>query len=255
MIVSEDAFVNGEQVLHSDLHSRVYDELKVLMSDSPAFQGRHWNRNLLTFLTPANFARVLYLSEIYKKIVEVPGVVIEAGVLYGSTTSSFLNLRSIYEPYNHTRRIVSFDTFEGFVDVTSKDPSQVGIGDYATSEGWLDQLENILNLNEQISPLNHLKKYEIIKGDISETLPIWLNENPGVTVALLHLDLDLYEPTLNTLDHLQSRLVRGSVIAFDEFSDKSWPGETIAFLEKFDLSLRNIRRSTLQNNAAYLVVD
>jgi hypothetical protein len=255
MIMNDSRFFEGEHVVRSSDHTKSLLELRNFMQNSPALDGAHWNRNLLTFLSPATLSRAIYLSEIYRRVLEIPGVVIEAGVLYGSTTLSLSNLRSIYEPFNHTRRIIAFDTFTGFPKVSGSDPVEVKVGDYSTTKGWETTLEKILQLNEQVSPLSHLKKYEIIKGDITKTLPQWLDENPGVTVALLHLDLDLFEPTLAVLEALEARFVRGTIVAFDEFSDESWPGETMAFLEKFPLKFRNIRRSTLQNNCAYLVID
>ena len=38
----------------------------------------------------------------------------EFGVQYGLSLSLLLKLRSIYEPFNYSREIIIFDTFEGF---------------------------------------------------------------------------------------------------------------------------------------------
>jgi len=37
---------------------------------------------------------------------------------------TFAQLATIYEPYNHTRKIIGFDTFEGFSKVTDYDDNQ-----------------------------------------------------------------------------------------------------------------------------------
>ena len=38
----------------------------------------------------------------------------EFGVRWGQNLITLNNLRGIYEPFNHSRKIIGFDTFEGF---------------------------------------------------------------------------------------------------------------------------------------------
>ena len=45
------------------------------------------------------------------------------------------------------------------------------------TDGYEEELEEILSIQEQFSPLDHIKKFEIIKGDIIKTLPKYLKEN------------------------------------------------------------------------------
>ena len=58
-------------------------------------------------------------------------------------------------------------------------------------------------------------------------------------VALLYLDLNLYEPTKVAIQTLRARMPKGSVIVFDELNLKQWPGETLAVQET--LGIQNIR--------------
>ena len=70
--------------------------------------------NLGLFFTSKNLSRILFFYEIYKKIVYSHGIIVEFGVRWGQTLSLMSALRGIFEPFNRHRKIVGFDTFEGF---------------------------------------------------------------------------------------------------------------------------------------------
>src|SRR3954453_14274882 len=56
-------------------------------------------------------AKVLYLDELYRHIIPLPGVIMEFGTWWGANLALFESLRAIHEPYNFRRRIIGFDTF------------------------------------------------------------------------------------------------------------------------------------------------
>jgi hypothetical protein len=56
----------------------------------------------------------------------------------------------------------------------------------------------------------------LIKGWFSESLPPFLAVHGG-SVALLHVDCDLYSSTSTILGLLADRIVSGTVIVFDEY--------------------------------------
>ena len=55
------------------------------------------------------------------------------------------------------------------------------------------------------------------QGNIFETLPDLLARRPELRIALLHLDMDVYEPTAFALDQLLSRMVPGGLVLFDDY--------------------------------------
>ena len=65
-------------------------------------------------LSRGDLTRILYYNQIYQNILGKPGSIMEFGVQYGLSLSLLLKLRSIYEPFNYSREIIGFDTFEGF---------------------------------------------------------------------------------------------------------------------------------------------
>ena len=150
-----------------------------------------------------------------------------------------MNLRGIYEPYNHSRVIYGFDTFAGFPDVDKNDGDLLCSGDYATSDGYEAELTEVLAIHEAFSPISHLRKFDLIKGDVLETLPKWLENNPHAIVAMAIFDMDIYMPTKAALKAILPRLTIGSLLVFDELNCKHFPGETQAVIEV--LGLHNIR--------------
>jgi Macrocin-O-methyltransferase (TylF) len=94
---------------------------------------------------------------------------------------------------------------------------------------------------------------KLIKGDVNETVPIFLEENKHVIVSLLYLDLDIYEPTKTSLKYFLPKMAKGSIIAFDELNWKSFPGETIAVLEELGTKYKFVNLLNSQIN--YCVIE
>jgi hypothetical protein len=195
------------------------------------------------------------MNDLYLKIVDVHGIIIEFGVRWGQNLALYQNLRGIYEPFNYNRKIVGFDTFEGFPEVDDKDGGKVTIGDYNVTENYEDFLKKVLLYHESESPIAHKRKFELVKGDATKTFEQYLIDNPETIVALAYFDFDIYKPTKVCLELLMKRVTRGSVIAFDELNCPEFPGETIAVMEAIGLSKYAIKRSPLNPLISYLVVD
>jgi len=64
--------------------------------------------------------------------------------------------------------------------------------------------------------------YKLIEGDVSESIPKYLRENPGFRISYLYLDLDIDEPTYISLNLLYDRIVRGGIIVLDEYACEKW---------------------------------
>src|SRR5882672_2493878 len=57
--------------------------------------------NLGLFMRSSVVAKFLYVNELYEKILNTPGVVMEFGVWWGQNLALFESLRAVYEPYNY----------------------------------------------------------------------------------------------------------------------------------------------------------
>lgn len=227
MIVNE----RGEGFLRTSEEMGSLDRLKEMHLNLVPRLGEGWNQHSLVTLRRQTLSRILYYDWIYQMMVGKPGVICEFGVQWGGILSTLQSLRGIYEPYNHQRKIFGFDTFSGFSSITKEDGGDHQEGDYSVDKGYEEELHEIMMIQEQQSPLPHIQRTFLIKGDASVTVNEWLEENPAAVIGMAIFDMDVYKPTKDVLEAIKPRLFKGSVLVFDEFGMKEWPGETIAVNE------------------------
>jgi len=204
--------------------------------------------------TPINaIQRFLVRYELIKMIKDIPGSIIELGVFNGNGFQSLIHSHNILQPTFGYREFYGFDTFEGFPDIHENDKNNNinwEKGDYHSNNS-LDQLNNIIDIHNNYYYIkNNIK---LIKGDINETVPSFLENNKHVLVSLLYLDMDIYEPTKTALKYFLPRMMKGSIIAFDELNFKNFPGETIAALEELGTKYKFI--NLLNSHINYCVIE
>jgi len=217
-------------------------------------------KNFPRFVDRRDVAKFLNRYEIFKKQLNIHGSVVECGVNLGAGVFSWLHFSSILEPYNSSRHIYGFDTFDGFKSLDNKKDS----GGVYLNQNFQKKFSNTLKkdnilestkIHNQNRPLNHLSKVSMIKGDMTKTFPHFLKKNPHLIISLLHIDLDIYEPTKIVLELMKPRLVKGCVIAFDDLNAKEGPGETLALLETFGLNKYKLVRNEFDSYLSYLIID
>ncbi len=213
--------------------------------------------NLSLFLNRQLLSRVLFLDKMYRQILDVQGVVMEFGVRWGSNLALLSMLRGIYEPFNVYRKIIGFDTFTGFPTIDEKDGNDemIKIGGHGLTTNYEDYLENILKYHESNSPVSHIKKFELIKGDASITVKDYLKNNPETIISFAYFDFDLYLPTKDCLIAIRDSLTKGAIIAFDELNYPKFPGETIAFKEILGLNKYKVFRDPISSTVSYIIYE
>lgn len=207
------------------------------------------------FVTKRSLARLLCKHEIFKKIIPLNGYIIECGVLNGAGLFAWGHFTNIYEPTNYNRKIIGFDTFEGFPRVSAEDegferPPQAG-------DPRGDDFENLKASVERYNlerHLSHISNIELVQGDFCATGPAWVERNKHALVSLLYLDFDLYEPTKLAIELFLPRMGKGAVICFDELMCANYPGETLAFMEKLPLNLSQICRFPMDPWISYIQI-
>ena len=202
-------------------------------------------------------AKILYLNELYTRIVMRPGIVMEFGVWWGQNLALVESLRAVYEPYNHMRKVIGFDTFTGYPEVSSADGSHelAAAGQYAVGEGYIDHLRAVLDYHEEENVMAHVPKYELVAGDATKSIVDYLERNPHTLIALAYFDMQLYEPTRACLEAIRPHLVRGAVVALDELGSDEFPGETQALRETLGIDRYKLHRSRFLPDRTYLVID
>jgi len=212
-------------------------------------------KNFSLYVPRQDLTRFLVRYEIFKKILNVTGSIIECGILHGQGLMTFAHLSSIFEPLNHQRRIIGFDTFEGFpADGTDKDNSEWAKKGYLklNSHDIIKEAIRCYDLNRQLS---NIEKIQTVKGDICETVPKYLQENPHLIISLLFIDCDLYEPTKVALETFFPRMPKGSIIAFDDINDSTWKGETSALLETIGIDKLKLQRFNFDTRISYAILE
>jgi hypothetical protein len=213
--------------------------------------------NLPLYMRGSAVAKLLYVNELYQRILTVPGVIVEFGVWWGTNLALFESLRAVYEPYNHARRVVGFDTFAGYpaIGMEDGDSEIAAVGGYAVPKGYEQYLDELLEYHQRENVTGHIKKYEIVKGDVTETIDRYLRDNPETIIALAYFDLQLYAPTRKCLEAIRPHLVRGSVVALDELNCAEFPGETLALKETWGLDRYQMTRSKFLPDRTYLTIE
>lgn len=216
------------------------DQLAGLLADTPIPRGELID-NLGLYAERRQVMDVLAFDALYRLVLGVPGVIMEFGTRWGRHLGLLSALRAVHEPYNVHRRVIGFDTFTGFPDVSEVDRGSrhAKPGGLATVPGYQNHLERVIAAHESMDALGHVRRTLSVAGDVRETLPRYLEENPQTVIALAYFDLDLYEPTRATLEEVTPYLTEGSVLAFDQVNHVKWPGETRALREV--LSTKDLR--------------
>ncbi|HUZ75362.1 MAG TPA: TylF/MycF/NovP-related O-methyltransferase [Stellaceae bacterium] len=206
------------------------------------------------FSTRAMVSEMAVRFELFSMVRDVSGAIVECGVAKGNNLLLFGHLSSIMEPYAINRRIIGFDTFEGFRSLGGKgDPRDIGESDFSeTSEKVVQRAIDLADLNRAAG---HIRRTEIVKGDAVTTIGPYVENHPELTVALLYLDFDIYEPTRVALQHLLPLVCKGGIVAFDEFNYDKFAGETAAAKEMLDLRRIELRRFYYDPFVAYFRVS
>jgi hypothetical protein len=208
--------------------------------------------NLALYLRRQPLTDLLSLDALYRMILDVPGTIMEFGVYRGRHLAALTALRGVYEPYNPHRRIIGFDTFAGFPDVSEVDSPAAVISKFAVTDDYPNHLHEVLDVHEEGEHLSHIRRTLIVQGDVRDTLPSYLDQNPHTVIALAYFDLDLYEPTRDMLNAIRPYLTKGSVLAFDELAHAKWPGETVALRDALGLDHGQLHTFAGRATPAYL---
>lgn len=160
-------------------------------------------------LSPHNYYsmdRKYALKEFARHTHNMPGAVAECGSYVGVSAWFIANEIDGADFF-------LFDSFEGLPDPSEKDLTPKG--SHQWSKGDLAVTEDLLAENMKGFPNIH-----IMKGWIPERF----TEVSDLQFKLVHIDVDLYEPTLESLIFFYDRMVPGGIIVLDDYGFENCPG-------------------------------
>jgi hypothetical protein len=216
--------------------------------------------NFEKYVRGQRLSRFLARYELFKKVLNTSGSIVECGVHYGGGLLAWAKLSNALEPYNYKRKIIGFDSFSGFPTITKEDiiaqkeNPEIKEGGFSIESNVFDEIIDSINEFENSKTIKVGSAIEIIKGNAVETIPKFLEENTHTIISILFLDFDLFEPTVIALENFLPLMPKKSIIAFDEINDSKWPGETQALLKKCDLNKFKLQHFSIYPALSYIVL-
>ncbi len=235
-----------------------YGEIMLSHMDNP----EEIIQNILLYISRYRLTRLLTFYEMFKPTINLPGDIVELGVFRGESFLSFARMLECFCMGDRTKRIFGFDHFQGLQNISKEDGGNFPevdkkVGGWCGS-GYYDELIKLIELYDADRFMPLKRRMFLVEGDVIETIPKFVKDNPGVRISLLHFDLDLYEPTKVGLEYFYDLVVHGGVIIFDEYAFHEFAGETQAVDEFF--KKRNIHPKLkgfewFSNPGAYLIKE
>jgi len=180
------------------------------------------------------FKRVIrsyFLFKYFKSVSNLSGNILEVGVFKGF---SALLLKKLEDELNLSIKkdnLFLIDSFEGLSEINEEDIVN-NEKNYQHQQGHFN-----VNFNDIKNLFRNYENVHLLKGWIPKIFNSLNKEN---LYKFVHIDVDLYEPTLTTLNYVFDKVVVGGVIITDDFDSNAFPGNRKAwqkfFIEKNILS-------------------
>lgn len=158
-----------------------------------------------SFVTLLSENKLQFLTNRLIETKNVPGDIVEAGIYQGGSLAII-----VMNSQRWNKQVCGYDTFEGLPEVTAIDVHVKGEFCY----NQLDTLKRKL-------PSVHFTKGYYPRSDHERTSK----------VSFAHLDMDLYEPTLQALNHLDGFLSQDAIVVLDDYKWQNCPGIEKAIVE------------------------
>lgn len=159
-----------------------------------------------------------FVEQILDKDIE--GDFAECGCWNGNSTIGISEL--IKTKSKSEREFYIFDSFEGLSDFTEKDITQ-DIGNKEQEELKIHFTSSYEKVKKRLSSYKFVRIYKGWIPAIFEKAKISSSK-----FAFVHIDVDLYEPTLESIKYFFPRLKSGGVLVCDDYGSEIFPGASEA---------------------------
>lgn len=185
----------------------------------------------------------------YEKTNHLVGDIVECGVFKGSGLMTWLKILALNEP-NTIKRVIGFDYFDpSFVETIPNINDKKSMSDVFTRCNAVKSDLSVDSIFKKITDSGmDVSRVDLVKGEISETSAYYVTSRPGFRISILYMDLDLYNPTYDSLNNLWSRVVPGGIVVFDEHGYHTWSEssavEQFVYEQKLVLHRTNMKAPT-----------
>jgi len=216
------------------------------MINLPDFEKSfEYENNFYLSCQNSRIAKILAHYELFKKIKNVKGDIVECGIFKGASLIRFAAFQDIFKI---KKKIIGFDNFGKFPHTKFK-------GDQVLRKKFIKDSgeegiskKQLIEILERKQIVNNIK---LIKGDVTKTIPKFIKNNPRLKISFLNLDTDAYEPAVIILENLYPKIVKGGILLLDNY--KSWPGETKAVDEYFKNKKIKIQKFDFSKSPHYII--
>ena len=218
------------------------------MIELPDFDKQYdYETNFHLTLDVARLGKLAAHYEAYRMAREIPGAIVECGVFKGTSLARFAMLRDLFDNAA-AAKIIGFDAFgDDYPDTAHEE-------DHPQREKWIREAgpSSISKAQlEMVFDRRGIRNFELIAGDIVETLPAYVSAHPELKVSLLNIDIDFVEPTLCALTELYDRVMPGGVILLDNYG--AFYGDTKGVDTFFEGKKISIKRFPFAARPCYIV--
>lgn len=163
---------------------------------------------------PSRFSKFISHLEFFKQTANIRGEIVELGIFKGNSFFRWIKFRDLLEQTN-SRKIIGFDVFGDFPEAEFDADKQKRDDFVAETKGG--KSISYEEINKLLESQNLSKNVDIVKGNVLKTIDEYLENNPHLKISLLHIDVDLYEPTKHALEKLYNRVTKGGIIILDDY--------------------------------------
>jgi O-methyltransferase len=156
---------------------------------------------MMTLGQARNFYKLL--KKVLKR--DIPGETVDLGCHEG--TSSIL-IQKVLKKMNSVKSLHIFDSFKGLPELDKKDAGAI-LKKGALNASKLNLIKNFRRFDLKL-PIIH-------EGWFKDTLPKKLPDK----ICFAHLDGDLYQSILISLDYIYPKLSKGAVVIIDDYCEPS----------------------------------
>ncbi len=185
--------------------------------------------------------RLVTYYELYKLINHLDGSIIKCGISADEAFSYFSFFKQIIG--NKKQPMVSFEKNPSVFETVEVNDETVTV--VKSKKVTIKQIELIKEGKK--------KNIEFMPGQLCDSIPAYLIDNPELKIALLTIDLDDYESTLTAMQYLYPRLVGGGVLIMNNYHKRN--GESLAIKEYFFDQDIVIRHFSLEKGPHYILKD
>ena len=204
-----------------------------------------YENNFYLSCNNSRIGKMIAHYELFQLSSKSQGHIVECGVFKGISLVRFATFLKLLKKSN--KKIIAFDAF-------GKHPTTKIASDHKRRKELLSHGKEAISEKQIMKVLKQKgleKNIELIRGDITETVPRYLKSNPKLKISLLNLDVDFYEPSMVILKNFYPKLSKHGILMLDDYG--IWDGETMAVNEYFSGKKTKIRKFSFSQTPSYII--